>query len=375
MTTYRTPDVYIEEISVFPPSVAEVGTAIPAFIGYTEKITRLQHQDLLLKPTLITSFAEFEELFGRPHDPEISVQVTTLQPDGKDGKVVGYEATVTPPVTTYALYYAVRMFFDNGGARCYVVSTGVYGEKPGLDLIKGIEVIQLEDEPTLIVVPDAVYLTESDYTTIVETVLKQCGLLRERFGIFDIQMGDLTRLKPDHPLRGASLTTVRGHFPMQNLKYGAAYYPYLKTSFNHYIREDETNVKVTLDSVSGELAKLKSPPDVSAGAEANAIDAAKQRLGAYNFVKAELKKYFVIVPAERGGGGRVRVDRRDARGVEGAGQRQHRRRDRAAGEGRQPRAGGLQRRPELRQVDQRHPRVRRQGHPRVGRAHPRRERQ
>ena len=34
---YSTPGVYVEEISVFPPSVAQVETAIPAFIGYTEK--------------------------------------------------------------------------------------------------------------------------------------------------------------------------------------------------------------------------------------------------------------------------------------------------------------------------------------------------
>jgi uncharacterized protein len=32
----KTPGVYIEEKSIFPPSVAQVETAIPAFIGYTE---------------------------------------------------------------------------------------------------------------------------------------------------------------------------------------------------------------------------------------------------------------------------------------------------------------------------------------------------
>ena len=37
MATYKTPGVYIEEISTLPPSVAEVSTAIPAFIGYTAK--------------------------------------------------------------------------------------------------------------------------------------------------------------------------------------------------------------------------------------------------------------------------------------------------------------------------------------------------
>ena len=34
MPTYKTPGVYVEEISILPPSVAEVATAIPAFIGY-----------------------------------------------------------------------------------------------------------------------------------------------------------------------------------------------------------------------------------------------------------------------------------------------------------------------------------------------------
>jgi phage tail sheath protein FI len=35
MATYRTPGVYVEEKSTLPPSVAEVATAVPAFIGYT----------------------------------------------------------------------------------------------------------------------------------------------------------------------------------------------------------------------------------------------------------------------------------------------------------------------------------------------------
>ncbi len=68
MPTYRTPDVYVEEISVFPPSVAEVETAIPAFIGYTQMATRTEADDLILKPTLIYSLKEYEELFGFAHD-------------------------------------------------------------------------------------------------------------------------------------------------------------------------------------------------------------------------------------------------------------------------------------------------------------------
>ena len=37
MGQMKTPGVYIVEKSAFPNSVVEVATAVPAFIGYTEK--------------------------------------------------------------------------------------------------------------------------------------------------------------------------------------------------------------------------------------------------------------------------------------------------------------------------------------------------
>ena len=40
MADYKTPGVYVEEISTLPPSVGQVPTAVPAFIGYTEKASR-----------------------------------------------------------------------------------------------------------------------------------------------------------------------------------------------------------------------------------------------------------------------------------------------------------------------------------------------
>ena len=74
MPTYRTPDVYIEEISVFPPSVAEVGTAIPAFIGYTQIAAR-DTESLTLKPTKIYSLKEYETLFGFARADAIAVSI------------------------------------------------------------------------------------------------------------------------------------------------------------------------------------------------------------------------------------------------------------------------------------------------------------
>ena len=65
MPTYRTPDVYIEEISVFPPSVAEVETAIPAFVGYTEKVGLITADDLKNVPRRIKSLLEYESYYGK----------------------------------------------------------------------------------------------------------------------------------------------------------------------------------------------------------------------------------------------------------------------------------------------------------------------
>jgi phage tail sheath protein FI len=34
---YKTPGVYVTELDAFPPALVGVQTAVPAFIGYTEK--------------------------------------------------------------------------------------------------------------------------------------------------------------------------------------------------------------------------------------------------------------------------------------------------------------------------------------------------
>src|SRR5215510_14652619 len=120
MPTYKTPDVYVEEISVFPPSVAEVETAIPAFIGYTEKAAEKAANDLILVPTKIYSLKEFEQYYGLPEDDAITL---TVADDGAGGFVT---STFTEPTVKYLLYYSVKMFFDNGGGQCYITSVGTY---------------------------------------------------------------------------------------------------------------------------------------------------------------------------------------------------------------------------------------------------------
>src|SRR5262252_6547648 len=74
---YKSPGVFIEEISRFPPSIAPVETAIPAFIGYTEKADEITPGDLLLVPTRIESLKEYETYFGKAQvETAISVTIT-----------------------------------------------------------------------------------------------------------------------------------------------------------------------------------------------------------------------------------------------------------------------------------------------------------
>src|SRR5262245_26761823 len=128
MPTYKTPDVYVEEIPVFPPSVAEVGTAIPAFIGYTEKAKKIVADDLKLKPTKIYSFAEYESLYGGPEAEKIEIEMTANASEPGGYAVTSYKVgTVAPPaLPAHYLYWALKAYFDNGGGQCYVVSVGSY---------------------------------------------------------------------------------------------------------------------------------------------------------------------------------------------------------------------------------------------------------
>ncbi len=112
---YKTPGVYIKEVSLFPPSVAEVETAIPAFIGYTEKAEE-NGVPLTNVPTRIKSLLEYTELFGGASSPGA---ITVELDNGNTPTTV----TISPQ---YYLYNSLRLFYDNGGGDCYIVSVGSY---------------------------------------------------------------------------------------------------------------------------------------------------------------------------------------------------------------------------------------------------------
>ncbi len=102
MPEYLSPGVYVEEIDRGPKPIEGVGTAMAAFVGFTEKAEMQRKingevviEDLLNKPQLVTNWTQYSERFG--------------------GFVPG----------TY-LPQAVYGYFMNGGSRCYVVSVRTF---------------------------------------------------------------------------------------------------------------------------------------------------------------------------------------------------------------------------------------------------------
>lgn len=282
MAGYKTPGVYVEEISVFPHSVAEVETAVPAFIGYTQTCPG----NLRNQPVKINSLLEYEAQFGKAKSENFSVTLSETAVNG-----VYPILSLTEPVLAHYLYYSIRMFFENGGGKCYVVSVGDTASAVALGegasgLLAGLNAVAREDEPTLIVIPDAALLddgaTGANYAKLAQAVLAQCAALGDRFAILDV-----TRAKSV-----CSIPEINGYRTLlgtDNLKYGAAYYPHLKTRLNYVYDDASVTLNQPASPVSGQLNGLTL---------ANLNDPAHARYDPANYrnIKTHLSTLTVTLP-------------------------------------------------------------------------------
>ena len=250
-TAYKTPGVYVEEIAKFPPSVAQVETAIPAFIGYTEKATNKIKGDLKGVPTRITSLLEYETWFGFAK-PEKTISVTindTLVNGTTSHAIVVDQPSAREP---FLMYYSMQMYFANGGGPCYVVSVGRYGSDLDAadtqvtsinnfdDFKEGLGAVEKVDEVTLIVFPDATALsTASEFYGLYNDALNQCAKLQDRFTIIDTLSYDSTSPTDSNidDLRNFVLSDK------DIIKYGAAYYPFLKTILDYQYNPKEITIE------------------------------------------------------------------------------------------------------------------------------------
>lgn len=237
----KTPGVYIVEKSAFPNSVVEVATAVPAFIGYTEKAVN-GNKSLLNKPWRVTSMAEFRSYFGGP--PKIRFNV--VQGEGSSTILFNGKNYVADRIDSYNLYYNMLLFYANGGGPCYIVSVGNYTEEiEKAKLEAGITPLLKEQEPTMLVIPEAVSLKDAnDCYALQQAMAKHCGYdMRNRIALFDIYGGYKDRKHPD----GDVVNDFRENIGSDFLDFCAAYYPWINSSI---VQENE------LDYSNLDLAQL-----------------------------------------------------------------------------------------------------------------------
>lgn len=272
--SYKTPGVYVEEIAKLPPSIAQVETAIPAFIGYTEKddSEKTSGAATLGTPTRITSLLEYESYFGKAFQ-ETGVTAAVVEKTVNNQIVKTVDVSVTAPRSPFLMYYAMQMYFANGGGPCYIMSVGDYSlSTVSFDKLKqGLQKIEKEDEPTLLLFPDATALSPAECYSIYNEALKQSKKLQDRFTIIDTHTDD-ENAKPVDTLRNSI------NLEKEYLKYGAAYYPYLQTSLKYSFdlsavaithateaaksSTELDEVTLLLDKIKEE--KIKASPSISA---------------------------------------------------------------------------------------------------------------
>lgn len=274
-TVYRrTPGVYVTELSAFPPSIIGVQTAVPAFIGYTQK-AEISGKPVFMKPIKIGSMVDYVEIFGKEYDPKYQIEEVT---DAAKIKAHEYDFQVQeappqpttpppyppPPVnlkyynlvfpsasTRFNLYNSLRLFYANGGGNCFVVSVGTYEGTTSISkdaLLGGLSVIKEQVGPTMLVIPDAVLLpgssgqnpawVSSDFQEVTRKMLEQCGELKDRMAILDVY-GSQYATKTDYE---SIITRFREDVGDVSLGYGAGYFPFVATSVIPLDDYDYTNV-------------------------------------------------------------------------------------------------------------------------------------
>jgi uncharacterized protein len=224
MAQYKTPGVYIEEVTHFPPSIAAVATAVPAFIGYTEKAWR-DGAPLTLVPVYINNLVEYERYFGAAPAPEVSISLDS------DNNIV---AAACQP---FYLYHSLRLFFSNGGGTCVIVSVGDYGSQVShAALEQGLASIQHEAAATLIVIPEAVGLQDHG-VALYAAAMAQCAQMHNRMTICDL------RCQLEREAFAQEVDYFRRNIGNQHLKYAAAYGPWLHTTLTSEARLGDLKLK------------------------------------------------------------------------------------------------------------------------------------
>lgn len=241
----HTPGVYIEEQSTLAPIIEGVETDVPAFVGYTEKSIGPAGESLRFKPFRVHSLLEYTQYFGEAQPEKNSIQVEiqdvvqNFLPDPALETLISRDIQISFDFnkrSKFNLFYALQLFFSNGGSSCYIVSVGNTPAKGGgkptkSKLLTGLNALEPLDEPTMLLIPEAIHSGEPE--AIYQAALLQAATRKDRMVIMDLKQS--TNPETD-------LLEFRSGIH-QHLKYGAAYYPHLDTSLNIHYQASTLKIK------------------------------------------------------------------------------------------------------------------------------------
>jgi phage tail sheath protein FI len=242
-------------LSTAPEVIKPIGTAIPAFIGYTPKADLHGHSYFNI-PVKVSSFSEFKKIFlfdqslnenqdKKPYHPSYHlVEQNEVHALGKYIHIDEKPYAVLPdPTSIYYFYNCIRHFFQNGGVEAYIVSVGPYGKKSNNplthpkqrivnphvklhELLTGLSVLQNETEPTIYVCPEGTLLSISDNATLMQAMLVQAQEMQSTICLFDVIGGEKS-----HPINlMQDIQVFRHSLGEKGLNHGVSYFPFVGTA-------------------------------------------------------------------------------------------------------------------------------------------------
>lgn len=248
-----TPGVIAIEKNGFPLSAVAVESAIPVFIGYTQKAER-NNISLLRKPTRISSLVEYKTFFGEGVKTRFTISGTDPGTSSQMLLINGRQYFVSPNADELSYFYpGIRMFFANGGGPCYILSVGTFGGEgqhtvavnlqdfTGAETANSvIDILEKEAEPAMILFPDLIMLGVTAYS-FYDTILQHCEKMQNRIGIFDLRK-QMPGEKTADLLQEFREKTGNGA-----LSYGAAFFPWLNATIVEEEEVDFTNLDPSVD--------------------------------------------------------------------------------------------------------------------------------
>lgn len=261
MTPMSKPAIALPVDASGPQAAPPVATAVPAFIGCTQRADDGHGRSLVGTPVRITSHAEFLAYFAEadaasaPVRPQYhlvpqGVPLESMPLEGTPPKtaaqlVIGNQrfAVLPDPGTLYHLHRSVALFYANGGGDAWIVSAGLCGPATGQPvetastlpvnpnlslaaLLQALDALRDQTEPTLYVCPDATLLSPQDNATLMQAMLAQADALGTALCLLDVINGD-------HPTADGytqDIAAFRQATGNVGLDRGACYYPFIVTN-------------------------------------------------------------------------------------------------------------------------------------------------